>query len=153
MGAAAQVHEAQTVAVGADRARIPAGLCRELCVEADRGLDAFDDLAFVRLVGENLEAFGDGVLFAHERLRLGDDRLHLSFDPFQVVLGEAGAFREIEVVVEAVRDGRTDGVARSGPEPEHGLGHDVCGRMAQYLAALVAVGGDDAHRGALGKGL
>ena len=78
------------------------------------------------------------MLLTDERLRLGDDRPHLGLDPCQVVLAEVGTAGELEVVVEAVSDGRADGVARSGPEPEHGLGHHVGGRVPKDVAALGA---------------
>ncbi len=154
MGAAAQVHEPRPVAIGADPARIPTCFGHQLGVEAHDNLgDPLDDLALVGLVGEDLEAFGERVLLAHERLGLPDDRPHLRFDPAQVVLGKTGRVGQLEVVVEAVGDGRADCVTRARPEPEHRLGHDVRRRVAQHLAALVGVGGHDTDLGAVDEWL
>ena len=93
------------------------------------------------------------MLLTDERLRLGDDLAHLGLDPCQVVVAEVGTAGELEVVVEAVSDGRSDGIARSGPEPEHGLGHDVGGRVPQDVAPLVGLSRDDPHPGAVGQRL
>ena len=52
---------------------------------------------------------------------------------------------QLEVVVEAVLDHRADGVVGARPQPEHGLGQHVGGRVAQHVPAGVGVGGDDGH--------
>ncbi len=52
---------------------------------------------------------------------------------------------QLEVVVEPVLDGRTDGVAGPGPQVGHRLGQDVGGGVAQDVAAGVGAGGDDGH--------
>jgi hypothetical protein len=60
---------------------------------------------------------------------------------------EVRAARQLEVVVEAVGDGRTDGVLRPREQVGHGLSHHVRGRVAEHLAAIGAVGGDDGDVG------
>ena len=107
------------------------------------GADVADDLLLVRLVGEQLEASVEVVLLAHERLVLGDDLAHAGLDALEVRLGEVLAVRQLEVVVEAVGDRGADRVLRPGKEVEDRLGHQVRRRVAQHLAALVRVRGDD----------
>jgi len=60
---------------------------------------------------------------------LGDDPRHLLLDTRQV--GLADRLGKLEVVVEAVLDGRADRVLGARPQAEHGLRHDVRGGVAQ----------------------
>jgi hypothetical protein len=89
-------------------------------------------------------------LLAHrlpdERLVGGDDLVHLRVDGLDVLRGEGPA--DVEVVVEAVGDRRTDGEGRTLVQREHRLGQHVGGRVAQDAAALVGVLGDDLERAA-----
>ena len=86
-----------------------------------------------------------------EGLVLGHDLPHRRFDPHQVVVAEMGAPRELEVVVEAVFDDRSDGVVGPRPQPEHGLGQYVGGRVAQNGPPGIAVSGDHADLGPVGN--
>ena len=64
-------------------------------------------------------------------------------DPRQVVLGDLGVGRELEVVVEAGLDRRADRHLGPRVELEHRLGHHVGGVVADQLQRLgVAVGED-----------
>ena len=84
-----------------------------------------DQLELVRLVGE----FGAGLVLgddpAHETLALADDALHLLLDGLEVLGGER--LLDVEVVVEAVGDGRADAELR--------LGIDRCTAWASTCAA------------------
>ena len=99
-------------------------------------VDPFDDLLLERLVGEAGEALVTVELLPDERLVRGDDRSHALLDALEVVVGEALLIRELEVVVEAVLDRRSDRVARPGEQVGHRLGEHVRGRVAQHLAAF-----------------
>jgi len=61
-----------------------------------------------------------------------------------------GTTGQLEVVVEAVLDGRPDGEPGAGPELEDGLGQDVGRRVTKDLPSLGAGAGDDGHLGAVG---
>ena len=115
------------------------------------GADRLDDLALEGLVAEELEALGDGVLVTDERLLLGHDGPHLRGDPLEVLVGEVGAARELEVVVEAVLDDRADGEVGPRPQPEHGLGQHVGRRVAQHLPTERGGAGHHGHLGAVGQ--
>ncbi len=104
-------------------------------------VDALDDLDLERLVGEDLERLVLRHDVALEGLVLGDDLGHPRLDPLQVLGGEGPP--DVEVVVEAVGDGRPDRERRSLEEVEHRLGHDVRGGVADDVAALLGVCGDD----------
>ena len=86
---------------------------------------SLDYLALVRLVGKKIEALVDRMLLADELLVFGHDLAHGRFDAGKVVFAKAGATGQLEVVIEAVFDGRADGVARPGPEACDRLSHDV----------------------------
>ena len=86
-------------------------------------------------------------LLADEGLVCLHDLAHARLDALEVVVGEVGTAGQLEVVVEAVGDRRTDGVLGAGEQVGHGLGEHVRGRVAQHLAAVVGVGGDDRDRG------
>ena len=114
--------------------------------------DRLDDLALERLVLEHRETLVDGVLVADERLVLGHDLAHRRFDPDQVVVAEMGTAGQLEVVVEAVLDDRSDGVVGARPQPKDGLGQHVGCRVAQDGTAGIAVGGDHPDLGPIGNG-
>ncbi len=79
----------------------------------------------------------------HEGLRLGQQLAHAGLDPAQVVFVEGPTLGQLEVVVEAVLDGRADAEGGAGEQIEHRLGQDVGRRVADDVEAIVAVGGDD----------
>ena len=110
-----------------------------------------DDLPLEGLVPEELQALEDGVLVADEGLVLGHDLAHGGLDALEVVVAEVDTAGELEVVVEAVLDDRADGVVGAGPQPEHGLGQHVGGRVAQHGPSGVGIGGDDRDQGAVGE--
>ena len=114
-----------------------------------RRVDLLDDVAFVGLVGEQGKAFVAAHLRAHEGLVGLDDLAHPRLDALEVVIREVHAVGQLEVVVEAVLDRRPDRVLRAREEVGDGLGHDVRGRVAQHLAPVGGVGGDDAQRAAV----
>ena len=147
--AAAQV-DVRDAAVGVqvlvDADRAVAGDLARVVVVGRAGADVADDLLLERLVGEQLEPAVEVVLLAHERLVLGDDLAHARLDALEVRLGEVLAVGKLEVVVEAVGDRRTDRVLRAGEQVEDRLRHQVRGRVAQDLPALVRVRGDDRDR-------
>ena len=58
---------------------------------------------------------------------------------------------QLEVVVEAVLDGRPDGELRAREQAGHRLGQHVGRRVAQHVTALVGAGGDDRDDGAIGE--
>ena len=86
-----------------------------------------------RLVGWDLEA-SDGIV-------LGDDLGHLLLDARQVGVGDR--LRQEEVVVEAVLDGRPDGVLGARPEAQDRLGEHMAGRVADDVEPLGAGRRDD----------
>ncbi len=100
-----------------------------------------DQFELVRLGGQ----FGarlvlGGVDAAGEALPRLDDLLHLPLQGHQILGGEG--FGDVEVVVEAVGDGRSDAEAGVGKHVLHGLSQDVGARMADHLAAVVGVRGN-----------
>ena len=107
----------------------------------------FDQLALHPGLGVLLEAlrFGGEDAFVGERARL--DLPHFLLDFFEVVRGErSGA---VEIVVEAVLDGRADAELGFGIEFEHGGGQQVRGGVAVDLERLGVPGGEDLERGVL----
>ena len=109
----------------------------------DVALDA-DQLELVRLVGEFRARLVLGHDAALESLALPDDAVHLLLDGLQVVGGEG--LLDVEVVVEAVGDRRTDAELRLGVDALHGLRHDVRGRVAQDVEAVGRVDRRPARR-------
>ena len=120
-------------------------------VGADDGVgrQIADQFQLVGLVGKE----GFGLLLAYlaplERLVCGDQSLHLRGELGQVVLPHRP--REIEVVVEAVLDRRTDGHLGARKEPGGGLGQNVRRRVADHVQTFARRGGKDAHLVALGE--
>ena len=106
------------------------------------GFEFFDDLDLVdlALAGEEGHGFGlahDGALEGNVG---GHDGAHFLLDGFEVFRGEGAG--SVEVVVEALVDGRADGHLHAGEELLHGGGHDMGGGMAQELQAFGLVSGD-----------
>jgi hypothetical protein len=149
VGTATEIDEVVGVAVDADRLT-PADLAGVLVVGGAAG-DALDDLALVRLVGEQIQRIGRRHLVADERLIGLDDLGHLGLDRGEVVVAERLAAGQFEVVVEPVLDRRTDGELRSLEQLRDRLRHDMRRRVPQHMAAFVAVCGDDGDRRAVRK--
>src|SRR5439155_21720561 len=84
-----------------------------------------------RLGHRHLPMFEGHVAFGH--------RPHALLDAREILVGERS--REIEVVVEAVRDGRTEPELRVGKELQDRTGHDVRGRVPERVERFVAVVG------------
>jgi hypothetical protein len=110
-----------------------------------------DDLDLVRLVGEHLEGLVGGQLGPHERLVVIDDLAHAGLDRREVVVAERAPVREVEVVVEAVLDRRSDRELGAGEQLRDGLGHHVGGRVAQDVTPGLGVVGDDRDCRAVGQ--
>ena len=108
-----------------------------------------NDLALVGLVGEERQSLLDGVLFPYERLVGLHDLAHAFLDASQVVFGEVRAAGQVEVVIEAVVDGRADRELGARPQLGDRLRQHVRGRVPQHVAAFVGVGGDDRYRRAV----
>ena len=106
-------------------------------------LDAVDDLPLERLVRESLQGVVAFQLLTQERLVLPDEIAHALLDPREVVGRER--LVEIEVVVEAVLDGRADRVPRSGEQVAHRLRHHVRGGVAQDTEAVGLGAGHRLH--------
>ena len=157
MRAAAEVGEL-ALGVDADGRDGLAGLLR-------RRDEVFDELDLERLVEPGRQVAGraagcagpehgqrlvDRDLEASDGFVLGDDLGHLLLDARQVGVGDR--LRQEEVVVEAVLDGRPDGVLGARPEAQDRLGHDVAGRVADDVEALGAGRRDDGDLVALVEG-
>ena len=107
--------------------------CRSRSLEADQ-------LELVRLVRELGARLILGHDPAHEALALADDAVHGLLDRLQV-FGREGLL-DVEVVVEAVGDGRADAELRLGVDGLHGLRGHVRGRVAQDVEAVGRVDRD-----------
>ncbi len=86
------------------------------------------------------ELFAGGVVgdvTAIELLALLDDLAHPRLDLLEVLGHERHL--DVEVVVEAVGDRRTDAEPGVGEDFLHGLGHDMRGRVAQDVAAVLGI--------------
>ena len=106
------------------------------------GVELFDDLDLVALALAFEES--DGVGLAHDGAFEGNvgghDGAHFLLDGFEVFRSEGTG--SIEVVIETLVDGGTDGHLHAGEELLHGSGHDMRSGMAQELQAFGIVSGD-----------
>ena len=115
--------------------------------------EVVEDLDLERLValGEEGPALVRRQLAADERVVGGDALRHPRLDRGEVVGLERPV--ELEVVVEAVLDGRPDAELGPGEEVEDGLGHDVGGRVAHRVERVAGAGVEQLlGRAALGRG-
>jgi hypothetical protein len=124
---------------------------RPMLVERDDGAvfvgQVTDDLDLVRLAScfEALRGRAAVLLESLERVVGADLDPHLLLDRLQVGGGQRS--RQVEVVVEAVADGRTDAQLRVGEDLEHGRGHDVRGRMAHRVQRVMGARIQQLRRG------
>ena len=123
------------------------------CVLTARGTggDPLDDLGLVGLVGEERRRLRGRELVPLERLVGRDDLVHARLDLLEVVVGERLAVGQLDVVVEAELDRRTDRQLGAGVEVENRLGHHVGGRVPDGVETPFAVAGDDLDRSTLVK--
>jgi hypothetical protein len=134
MWAPAQVDEARRVLVRAHQPRLRRG--------HGIGRRIVDDLELVLVFLEQGPRRVGADLVPDEGLLLLDDLPHSGLDAREVVLLEvlAAAFgvgRKLEVVVEAVLDGRPDSERGSGVQVEHGLGQDMGRRVPDRVEPAV----------------
>ena len=128
-------------------------------VERD-GLDALianevlDQLDLVGLIlaRKALERVARRHVGALELLVGGDMAGHRLLDLRQVVDRRAEVVGKLEVVVEAVLDGRSDRDLRAGPQLDHRRRQDVRGVVADERERLGVAVGEDRDLGAVGKG-
>ena len=130
MRAAAEVDEA-VVLVERDGLALGQALGELDLVGLALGVEALD-----RLLARGVDAL-EGMRPARQ------DRAHLVLDAREIAL--AGRLGELEVVVEAVVDGRPDRDLGAGPEVLHGLGQHVRGGVAQHRQRLVVADAQDAQ--------
>ncbi len=110
------------------------------------------DLVVLTFAGEALARLAGRHIAALERLGGFHVRAHALFDPREVGLGDAHALGELEVVVEAVGDRRTDRDLHARVQLEHGLGEHVRGVVADQLErTLTARLGEDREVCAVGQ--
>ena len=131
MRAAAEVHEG---AVGVDGDDLVVAQLR-------------DPLQLEGIVGEAAVGLRPGHHLAHERVVGPDYLLHHAFDLQQVLRGEGP--RHLEVVVEAVLDGRAEADPGAGKDLAHRGGEHMRGRMAQHLQRGGIAVGEDGDGGIL----
>ncbi len=114
-----------------------------------------DQLHLVILVlgREALARVGHRHVLAHEGLAGLDVGAHMLLDCGEVLGGDRGAFREIEVVVEAALDRRPDRDLHAGVELHHGRGEHMGGVVTDQAQRLLAsaLGGEDRDLRAVGK--
>ena len=89
-------------------------------------------------------ASSTGSLETLERLGLLDDLAHFLFDAWEIFL--ANRRLDVDVVIEAVLDGRTEGELGAGKEPHHRAGHDVSTAVAQHLKGVGVLLGQHLER-------
>jgi hypothetical protein len=95
---------------------------------------SFDQLQFVRLIAKERARFIGIDNPVDKWMSAGNNAAHPLFDLFQIV-GCQWA-RQVEIVVEPILDGRTDGDFSFGKDFEHCLCHHVRGRMAQTVVGI-----------------
>ena len=99
------------------------------------------------LIGHLLQRRRRSQFKALQRVVFLDDLLHLRLDLGEVLGGEGGG--QIEIVVEAVFDGRADGELGAGIQPAHRLGQNVGGGVPIGALAFGIVKGEDLQRAVL----
>ena len=100
-----------------------------------------DELELVRLIRKLFARLFFGVVYPpREQLALFDDLAHALLQRLEILRGESA--RHVEVVVEAIGDGRSDAELGLGEHVLHRLGQHMRGRVANDAAAVVGVGGD-----------
>ena len=107
-------------------------------------------LQLERVVGEEVPALLLRNAAALEGMVARDHLPHAGLERLQI-LGREGLV-DLEVVVEAVVDGRPEADAGPRPQLAHRGGEDVRGRVAQHGKRLVVPAGEDAHLGVRGDG-
>ena len=115
------------------------------------GRRVVDDLELVLVILEEHARRIGPDLVADEGLLLLDDLAHARFDAREVVFLEVLAVGKLEVVVEAVLDGRTDAERGAREQVEHGLRQHVGRRVADRVEAAVARRRDDGDLVAVGQ--
>ena len=96
---------------------------------------------------KRLRASAASDLLAHERILLRDDLPHLRLERREILGRERR--RDLEVVVEAVVDRRTEADLRVGAQPSHRRREHVRRRMPQHAERLGIALGEHAERAAL----
>ena len=108
------------------------------------------ELELERLIGEDLPRLVAGDLATGDGGgRLGDLG-HARLDGGEVVRRDGRPLGQLDVVVEAVLDGRADAELHAGIQIGESGGQEMGRGMAHELEALVALGGDDGHGIAVG---
>ena len=130
--AAAQVHERAMGVRRDDRMGLPGRIRGAPQVVQDLHLEGLPALL------EERPALGRRQLVAHERVVGLDRGPHAGGDRLEVVGRQRPG--QLEVVVEAVADGRPDAQARVGEDPQHRLRHDVRRRVAHRIKGVAGVG-------------
>ena len=105
------------------------------------------DLVGFAHVGEKFHGVGLGNIHPLKGNGGIDDTPHFRFNGFKI-LGSKGLFY-IEVIIEAVFDGGTDGHLGGGKKLLDGRGHDVGGGVAQKGQAFGRIGGHGSQLGSL----
>jgi hypothetical protein len=102
--------------------------------------DVLDELQLVGLILEQRAGLLRGDLPADEGVVPGDDLPHPRLDPLQVLRRQGAG--QIEIVVEAVLDGRPDPQLALGEHLQDRLGHDVGAGVADPIQPCVLIGHD-----------
>ena len=100
-------------------------------------LQPIDQLLLVGLPFEDLPGFTGRNLFAHERVPAGDNLAHPFFNRFQVFGRQRPG--EIEIVIEAVFNGRANRDLCSWELLQDSLRHDMGGRMPDAVEQRVMI--------------
>ena len=106
-------------------------------------VDVLDLVALVQ-VRDQGAGLGGGPLEALERLGLLDDLAHLLLDAREILLADRR--RRVDVVIEAVFEGRPEGELHAGKQPHDGPGHDVGAAMPQHVERFGVLVGEHLER-------
>ena len=98
---------------------------------------AVDQFQLVGLVLEDLAGFIGRYNLLDEGVPAGDDLAHAFLDLLQVILRDR--LGQVKIIVETVLDRRADGVLGLRVEFQHGLRHDVRGRVADAVKQRIFV--------------